>query len=283
VRLPNTNVVVLTSALEDESIVAAVRAGAVGYLLKDTSLPDLLQAIKAAVAGQAQISPKAAARLVQKVVAPERSETLSQREAEVLQLLARGSANKEIGSHLGIAEKTGQDPREQHPGQAGGPESHTGRALCGACWPGPTRRLAAQPGGTIMRLQQNRFLQSRVICGTRRDNFGFVLSAPADQPIDRVDERHAEWRQAILDRHRDGRVGGALDDAVALEVAQRDREHALADARYRAADVHEAPGAAVEQVDHEQRPFVADAVEHVAGHPADGDPLLGYFFRTKCA
>ena len=105
-EIPNTNVVVLTSALEDESIVAAVRAGAVGYLLKDTSLPDLLQAIKAAVAGQAQISPKAAARLVQKVVAPERSETLSQREAEVLQLLARGSANKEIGSHLGIAEKT---------------------------------------------------------------------------------------------------------------------------------------------------------------------------------
>jgi DNA-binding NarL/FixJ family response regulator len=105
-ELPNTNVVVLTTLLEDESIVAAVRAGAVGYLLKDTSLPDLLQAIKAAVAGQAQISPKAAARLVQKVVAPERSETLSQREAEVLQLLAQGSANKEIGSHLGIAEKT---------------------------------------------------------------------------------------------------------------------------------------------------------------------------------
>jgi DNA-binding NarL/FixJ family response regulator len=105
-ELPNTNVVVLTTLLEDESIVAAVRAGAVGYLLKDTSLPDLLQAIKAAVAGQAQISPKAAARLVQKVVAPERSETLSQREAEVLQLLAQGSANKEIGSQLGIAEKT---------------------------------------------------------------------------------------------------------------------------------------------------------------------------------
>jgi DNA-binding CsgD family transcriptional regulator len=92
--------------LEDESIVRALRAGAVGYLLKDTSLPDLLQAIKAAVAGQAQISPKAAARLVQNVVAPERSEMLSRREAEVLQLLARGSANKQIGHDLGIAEKT---------------------------------------------------------------------------------------------------------------------------------------------------------------------------------
>src|SRR5216683_1045623 len=123
-------------------------------------------------------------------------------------------------------------------------------------------RLAAQPGGTVTRLQQDRFLQSRVVCGTRRDDLAFVLSAPADQPIDRVDERRAERRQPILDRHGDGWVGGALDDAVAFEVAQRDREHALAD--------------------DEQRPFVADAVEHVAGHPADGDPLLSYFFRTKC-
>jgi hypothetical protein len=134
----------------------------------------------------------------------------------------------------------------------------------------------------VTRLQQDRFLQSRVVCGTRRGNFAFVLGAPADQGIDRVDERRAERRQAILDRHGDGWVGGALDDAVALEVAQRDREHALADVGYRAADVHEAPGVAVQQVEDEQRPFVADAVEHVAGHPADGDPLLGYFFRTKC-
>src|SRR5216684_4916836 len=143
-------------------------------------------------------------------------------------------------------------------------------------------RLAARPGGTVTRLQQDRFLHSRVVCGTRRNNLAFVLSAPADKPIDRVDERRAERRQAILDRHRDGWVGGALDDAVALEVAQRDREHALAYAGNRAADVHEAPGAAVQQVDDEQRPFVADAVEHVAGHPTDGDPLLGYFFRTRC-
>jgi two-component system, NarL family, response regulator LiaR len=105
-ELPNTCVVVLTSLLEDESLVRALRAGAVGYLLKDTSLPDLRQAINAAVAGQAQISPKAAARLVRKVFAPEPPETLSHREAEVLQLLARGSANKQIGHDLGIAEKT---------------------------------------------------------------------------------------------------------------------------------------------------------------------------------
>src|SRR5437588_12961560 len=105
-ELPNTNVMVLTSLLEYESIVAAVRAGAVGYLLKDTGALDLRQAVKAVVAGQTQISPKAAARLVRKAIAPECPETLSEREAEVLRLLARGAANLEIGRDLAIAEKT---------------------------------------------------------------------------------------------------------------------------------------------------------------------------------
>jgi two-component system, NarL family, response regulator LiaR len=105
-ELPDTNVVVLTSVLEDASVVGAVRAGAVGYLLKDTGAPDLRQAIKAAAAGQVQISPRAATRLVRKVVAPERLDALSQREVEVLRLLARGSANKQIARGLGIAEKT---------------------------------------------------------------------------------------------------------------------------------------------------------------------------------
>src|SRR4030088_26893 len=148
---------------------------------------------------------------------------------------------------------------------------------------GATWRLAAQPGGTVTKLQQNGFLQSRVVPGPRRGDFAFVLSGPADQGNDRVEERSAERRQAILDRHRDGWVGGALDDAVAFEVAQRDREHALADVGYGAADVHEAHGATGQQVEDEQRPFVADAVEDVADQPADGDTLLlGYFFRTKC-
>ena len=98
-----------------------------------------------------------------------------------------------------------------------------------------------------------------------------------------MDERRAERRQTIFDRHRDGWVGGALDDAVAFEVTQRDREHALADVGYGAADVHEAHGVAGQELDDEQRPFVADAVEDVADQPVHGDTLLlGYFFRTKC-
>ena len=105
-ELPNTKVVVLTSLLEDESVVRALRAGAVGYLLKDTRGPELRQAIKAAAVGQLQISGIVAAQLVHMVVLPKRPEALSQRETQVLRLLARGSANKQIGRDLGIAEKT---------------------------------------------------------------------------------------------------------------------------------------------------------------------------------
>src|SRR5882762_5561761 len=105
-ELPDTEVMALTSVLEDASVVDAVRAGAIGYLLKDTKAAQLREAIKAAAQGQVQLSPKAAARLMREVAAPDRPEALSEREIEVLRLLARGRANKEIARDLSIAEKT---------------------------------------------------------------------------------------------------------------------------------------------------------------------------------
>ncbi len=105
-ELPDTEVVAMTSVLEDATVVGAVRAGAIGYLLKDTQAEDLCRAIKAAAAGQVQLSPQAAARLMREVRAPESPEALTERETEVLILLAQGQANKEIARNLNIGEKT---------------------------------------------------------------------------------------------------------------------------------------------------------------------------------
>jgi len=105
-ELPDTEVIALTSVLEDSSVIGAVRAGAIGYLLKDTESDELCRAIKAAAAGQVQLSPKAAARLMREVRAPDSPETLTERETEVLRLLAQGQSNKEIAQALSIGEKT---------------------------------------------------------------------------------------------------------------------------------------------------------------------------------
>ncbi|MCZ7577141.1 MAG: response regulator transcription factor [Dehalococcoidia bacterium] len=103
---PDTEVIALTSVLEDASVVGAVRAGAIGYLLKDTQADELIRSIKAAANGQVQLSPQAAARLVREVRAPESPETLTERETDVLRLLAQGKANKEIAQALIIGENT---------------------------------------------------------------------------------------------------------------------------------------------------------------------------------
>lgn len=103
---PDTEVVALTSVLEDNAVVGAIRAGAIGYLLKDTEADELVRAIKAAAAGQVQLSPKAAERLMREVRAPESPEKLTERETDVLRLLAEGKANKEIAQDLTISETT---------------------------------------------------------------------------------------------------------------------------------------------------------------------------------
>lgn len=102
----DTEVIALTSVLEDASVVNAVRAGAIGYLLKDTQADELCRAIKAAASGQVQLSPKAAERLMREIRAPESPEKLTERETEVLRLLATGKANKEIAAEMHISETT---------------------------------------------------------------------------------------------------------------------------------------------------------------------------------
>lgn len=105
-EMPDVEVIALTSVLEDALIYDAMRAGAIGYLLKDTEAHELRRAIKAAAAGQVQLSPEVAGRLMQELRVSDSPETLTEREKEVLQLLANGLSNRQIAEALVIGEKT---------------------------------------------------------------------------------------------------------------------------------------------------------------------------------
>jgi two-component system, NarL family, response regulator LiaR len=107
-RVPDARVIVLTSFLEDERLLPAIRAGAAGYLLKNVEPSELARAVRAGHAGEALIDPAVAARLVDALAdgggAPE--DALTAREREVLDLIGRGYSNKRIALELGVAEKT---------------------------------------------------------------------------------------------------------------------------------------------------------------------------------
>lgn len=105
-EFPETEVLALTSVLESASVVEAIRAGAIGYLLKDTQAAELRNAIKAAAAGQVQLSPQASAYLLSAVRTPELIEPLTPHEMDVLRLLAQGQSNKEIARTLHLVEET---------------------------------------------------------------------------------------------------------------------------------------------------------------------------------
>ena len=105
-EMSDVEVIALTSVLEYTSVTGAVRAGAIGYLLKDTDAEELHRSIREAAEGRVQLAPEAAARLMREIRSPESPEALTERETEVLRLLARGKANKEIASDLFVEEKT---------------------------------------------------------------------------------------------------------------------------------------------------------------------------------
>jgi DNA-binding NarL/FixJ family response regulator len=103
-ELPETRVVILTSMdEEDASVVRAVQAGAMGYVLKSANTAELVQAIRSAADGQVHLSARAAARLVQEMRSPKNEVALTDREREVLRGVAIGRTNKEIARSLDIA------------------------------------------------------------------------------------------------------------------------------------------------------------------------------------
>jgi DNA-binding NarL/FixJ family response regulator len=103
---PDLQVVVLTSFSDQDQVLDAVDAGAVGYLLKDADPADLLQGVRAAAAGQSPLDPKVARTLLTRRATPAPQDQLSDREREVLTLVADGLANKQIARHLSITERT---------------------------------------------------------------------------------------------------------------------------------------------------------------------------------
>jgi DNA-binding NarL/FixJ family response regulator len=98
-------ILVLTTYDTESDVLPAIEAGATGYLLKDTPREDLWKAVRAVAAGQAVLSPPVATRLMGQVRQPIRK-TLSDRELEVLQLIARGATNKEVAARIFISEAT---------------------------------------------------------------------------------------------------------------------------------------------------------------------------------
>lgn len=103
---PHARIVVLTSFSDQERILRAIDAGAVGYLLKDAEPEELFAGVRAAARGESPLAPKAASAVLRARLGQSSASQLTEREREVLSLLATGLQNKHIARQLGISEKT---------------------------------------------------------------------------------------------------------------------------------------------------------------------------------
>lgn len=108
---PDAKILVLTSFVDDEKVFSAIKSGALGYLLKDSSPQDLLKAIRSTYAGEAFLHPTIASKLIRELKQPasdkpKTENPLTEREVEILQFVAQGLTNDEIAEKLVVSERT---------------------------------------------------------------------------------------------------------------------------------------------------------------------------------
>ena len=107
---PETRILVVTSFAENDRVYQAIKAGALGYILKDATREQLLQAIRDVAQGRASLQPSIAVKLIQEINHPAEllytADPLTRRELETLRLIARGMSNQEIANELVVHERT---------------------------------------------------------------------------------------------------------------------------------------------------------------------------------
>ena len=103
---PTTHIIILTSYYEDDQIFSVIKAGALSYLLKDSSPQELVSAVRAAARGESTLHPMVAAKVLREMQQQSPLDELTPRERDVLILIARGRSNHEIALELSIGEQT---------------------------------------------------------------------------------------------------------------------------------------------------------------------------------
>ena len=127
--LPRTQIIILSGYADDARVIGALRAGAITYVEKDSQPEQLLEAVRGAVQGKAIFEPTLMQRILQ-AQTMKSSDVLTEREREVLRLLAEGLTNAEIAVRLSVSEEDGKDPCCRHSAQTWSGTSYSGSYLC---------------------------------------------------------------------------------------------------------------------------------------------------------